>query len=541
MAFLITLKGPDTGRQYSLEQDAMVLGRQTDSAICLESQAVSRHHARIVRVDSSFFIEDLGSSNGTYINGSRIRERTPLTEKDTLQIGPYLFGLRVPPTPVVADEGLVIRSQISASGSDLSLFVQDPARKLEVVLEIAQNLARTLDLDVLLTKLLDHLMLLFPQADQGIVLLCEGDRLVVRAQHNRRADDPTAVTYSRTVVKKALADGVGILSEDVHADERFEPSSTLTSLGLRSLICVPLMSQDGQRLGVLQLDRFRSGKSFTPEDLQLLTTIGLQVAVVLENASLHAELMREERLRQELALAREIQQGFLPTEFPVPAQVGYELFARVSPAREVSGDFYDFWQLEDGRLVFIVGDVSGKGMPAALFMVAVRTLCRHLGAAGDPPAVTLARLNKALSADNPSSMFVTLLYGIYDPKSGEAVLASAGHPAPIRRPAEGDAECVELKRGPLLGVDMGKVEWTDTRLPLASGETLALYTDGFIEARDPASKQMFEIQRLQDALSGPRARQSLEAATDQAKLAVERFIASQELQDDLTLLLLRRV
>src|SRR5216684_2282594 len=379
MAYLVTLKGPDTGRQFSLEQEVMVLGRQTDSAICLESQAVSRHHARIVRVDDSFFVEDMGSSNGTYLNGSRIRERAPLTEKDTLQLGPYLFGLRVPPTPVVADEGLVIRSQISASGSDLSLFVQDPARKLEVVLEIAQSLSRTLDLDVLLTKLLDHLMILFPQADQGIVLLCEGDRLIVRAQHNRRADDPTAVTYSRTVVKKALADGVGILSEDVHADERFTPS-------------VPLMSQDGQRLGVLQLDRFRSGKSFTPEDLQLLTTVGLQVSVVLDNASLHAELMREERLRQELGLAREIQQGFLPTEFPVSAQAGYELFAQVSPAREVSGDFYDFWQLDDGRLVFIVGDVSGKGMPAALFMVAVRTLCRHLGATGDPPAITLARL-----------------------------------------------------------------------------------------------------------------------------------------------------
>jgi len=541
MAYLVTLKGPDTGRQFSLEQEVMVLGRQTDSAICLESQAVSRHHARIVRVDDSFFVEDMGSSNGTYLNGSRIRDRAPLTEKDTLQIGPYIFGLRVPPTPVVADEGLVIKSQISASGSDISLFVQDPARKLEVVLEIAKSLSRTLDLDVLLSKLLDHLMILFPQADQGIVLLCEGDRLLVRAQHNRRADDSTAVTYSRTVVKKALEDGVGILSEDVHADERFTPSATLTALGLRSLICVPLISQDGQRLGILQLDRFRTGKSFAAEDLQLLTTIGLEVAVVLENVSLHAELMREERLRQELALAREIQQGFLPTEFPAPAQVGYELFARVSPAREVSGDFYDFMQTEDGRLVFIVGDVSGKGMPAALFMVAVRTLCRHLGTIGDPPAATLARLNKALSADNPSSMFVTLLYGIYDPKSGEAVLASAGHPPPILRPAEGPAEQIELKRGPLLGVDMGKTEWTDTRVPLASGETLALYTAGFIEARDPASKQMFEVQRLQDALSGPRARQSLEAAADQAKHAVERFIASKELQDDLTLLLLRRV
>src|SRR5262249_23488756 len=144
---------------------------------------------------------------------------------------------------------------------------------------------------------------------------------------------------------KALEDGVGILSEDVHADERFSPSATLTALGLRSLICVPLLSQDGHRLGIVQLDRFRTGKSFSADDLQLLTTIGLQVAVVLENASLHAELIREERLRQELALAREIQQGFLPAEFPDSEKVGYELFARVSPAREVSGDFYDFMQL----------------------------------------------------------------------------------------------------------------------------------------------------------------------------------------------------
>src|SRR5262249_15824206 len=144
MAYLVTLKGPNTGRQYSLEQDAMVLGRQTDSTISLESQPVTRHHAPIGRVDSSFFIEDMGSSNGTYINGARIRERTPLSENDTLQIGPYLFNLRVPPTPVVADEDMVIRNQISASASDLSLFVQDPARKLEVVLGTAQSLPQPL-------------------------------------------------------------------------------------------------------------------------------------------------------------------------------------------------------------------------------------------------------------------------------------------------------------------------------------------------------------------------------------------------------------
>src|SRR5262249_49708080 len=149
------------------------------------------------------------------------------------------------------------------------------------------------------------------------------------------------------------------------------------------------------------------------EDLHLLTTVSLQVTVVLENAYLHAELMREERLHQELAMAREIQQGFLPSEFDDFKTAGFEMFARVDPEREVCGDQYDFFRLADDRLAFFVGDVSGKGMPAALFMIAVRTLSRHLAASGLSPAETLARLNTALAADNPSAMFVTLAHGIY--------------------------------------------------------------------------------------------------------------------------------
>src|SRR3989442_8588190 len=120
MARLVTLKGPNASREFTLDQDSMVIGRQTDSAICLESQAVSRHHARIVCQDGLFFIEDLGSSNGTYINGARIRERVPLTENDTLQLGPYLFGLRVPPASVASEEPVVIKGEISASASDHS-------------------------------------------------------------------------------------------------------------------------------------------------------------------------------------------------------------------------------------------------------------------------------------------------------------------------------------------------------------------------------------------------------------------------------------
>src|SRR5262249_61431942 len=137
-----------------------------------------------------------------------------------------------------------------------------------------------------LDKLLEHLMQLFPQADRAMVLLCEKDKLVVRGQHCRRAEDATIYPYSRTIVKKALDDGVGILSEDVRADQRFLSSSTLTSLDLHSLLCVPLIGQGGKRLGIIQVDRFRRGLPFLVEDLHLVTTVSLPVPMVLELGSL---------------------------------------------------------------------------------------------------------------------------------------------------------------------------------------------------------------------------------------------------------------
>jgi serine phosphatase RsbU (regulator of sigma subunit)/pSer/pThr/pTyr-binding forkhead associated (FHA) protein len=541
MAILVTLRGPNPGKQFPLEGETASIGRHAESAVFLESQAVSRHHARVLCEGDQFFIEDLNSSNGTFLNGKRIQQRTPLVEQDTLQIGPYFLGLRQTPVPAQTEGELVIRESVNADPSSSSLHGHDPAHKLQVVLQIAQHLARTLDMEELLNKLADHLMQLFPQADRCMVLLCEDERLVVRAQQTRQPDNSGACPYSRTIVQKALGDAAGILSEDVRGDKRFTNSSTLTALDIRSLLCVPLIAPEGKRLGVLQLDRYRPGVTFQSEDLQLLTAVGLQVAVVLENAALHAEVLREERLRQELAMAREIQEGFLPTDFPRPREVGYELFGRVLPAHEVSGDFYDFFALRDKRLAFLVGDVSGKGMPAALFMVAVRTLGRHLAAAGDSPAAMLGRLNNALAADNPSNMFVTLVHGLYHPATGEVVLASSGHPLPLLRRADGRVETVAMESGRLLGYEGGDLGVTDARFTLGHGETLILYTDGCTDAHAAGAREMFGLARLQEVLGGPRTRLPLEACAEQAKAAVERFTGTAELMDDLTLFLLRRV
>ncbi len=544
MVSLVTIKGPNAGQCFALNGDSLLIGRQEDVAIYLDSLAVSRQHARVERHGGEYFIEDVGSSNGTFLNGKRLVAPTLLTEKDVLQIGPYVLRLRPDPPPPPSSPPLpdqIIRAQISAAPSNLTLYNQNPAHKLQVVLDIARHLGRTLELESLLGRLLEHLLHLFPQADRGMALLCEGEHLKVKAQRSRhKGETQSDYPYSRTIVRRALEEGVGLLSEDVAGDANLELSATMISLKLRSFLCVPLVGFENRRLGVIQLDCLRAGHVFNADDLELLTALSIQVATVLENADLHAQRLREERLRQELLLARDIQQAFLPADFALFDNGDPELFARVHPARQVSGDLYDFFLRPDGRLAFFLGDVSGKGMPAALFMIAVRTLIRHLAPSASGPAELLRNLNRALTEDNPTALFVTLLHGIYDRRDGSLLLACGGHPPPLLRRGNGRVEPLALPPGMLIG-SVPDLRIEDTELNLKRGETLIAYTDGLTEAFGPGHKEMFGRERLCEVLGGANRSLSLEACADAASAAVRDFSGQTELQDDQTLLLLRRM
>ncbi len=297
MASLLLQRGPGAGKGYPLDTHPALIGRHPAAVIRLDLPDVSRRHAQIVHEQGQFFLEDLGSSNGTFLNGLPLKGRASLRGEDRITIGPceFLFEDASAPEP-----GVVIRAEVSMHAGNADLFRQDAATKLQAVLDLAHQLAQTLDLDVLLPRVLGHLLRLFPKADRGLVLLREGERNVVRAVVSRRPDSDTGQVYSRSVVRRVLDEGIGVVAADLGASD----GQTLMAAGIRSFVCAPLKIRAGRALGLLQLDRSGRGSEFTSDDLHLLTAVALQVSAVLENAALHAELLGHERVKRDLALAR---------------------------------------------------------------------------------------------------------------------------------------------------------------------------------------------------------------------------------------------
>jgi signal transduction histidine kinase len=297
MANLLMLRGPGAGKRFSLDGRETVIGRQAGLGIHLDLPDVSRRHARITREDERLFLEDLGSSNGTLVDGQRISGKVALDGPRRITIGPCEFLFE---TPQASDEQVEIRAELPSGRTNFDLYRQDSASKLRAVLDIAHQLAQSRDLDELWPRLLDHLLGLFPKADRGLVLLRDRERMVVRAVKARRPERGSAGLYSRSVVQRVVSEGIGIM-----AANRGTAGETLQAAGILSFVCVPLKSRDGRVLGVLQLDRAGRGDTdFGPEDLHLLTAISLQVSAVLENTALHAELLEHERVKRDLALAR---------------------------------------------------------------------------------------------------------------------------------------------------------------------------------------------------------------------------------------------
>jgi serine phosphatase RsbU (regulator of sigma subunit) len=259
------------------------------------------------------------------------------------------------------------------------------------------------------------------------------------------------------------------------------------------------------------------------------------IGATLRKQRLEQEIRERERVEQELRVARTIQQAALPKE--VPTLEGWQISPYYQPAREVGGDFYEFFELDDGRVGFAVGDATGKGVPAAFVMSAT---CALLGGvatgSGSPPGEVLARVNETLLARIPPNMFVTCFYGVLDPRSGTFTYANAGHDLPYLRRRNGEAE--ELRaRGMPLGLMPG-MGYEESEIALNTGEAALFYSDGLVEAHDPKG-EMFGFPRLRELVADHGEEKSLR------ELLLEKLYSfvgeGWEQEDDITLLTLRRL
>lgn len=307
----------------------------------------------------------------------------------------------------------------------------------------------------------------------------------------------------------------------------------LRAAGIRLLI--PLVNQ-GDLIGMIQLGARMSDQEYTSDDLRLLGNLSPQAAAALRVAQLayqqQLEARRRERIEQELRVAGIIQQTLLPRE--IPQIEAWEFAAYWQPARTVGGDFYDFVQLHDGRLMVVIGDVTDKGVPAALVMASTRTILRAAAERLSSPGEILRRANDVLQPDMPPKMFVTCLCAVLDPATGHLLYANAGHNAAIQRTCDG---VIELRaRGMPLGLMPG-MSYEEKETTLAPDDTVFMYSDGLVEAHNP-SREMFGMARLQTLISQHAGGEALIAYLRDALFGFSG--ADWEQEDDVTFVVVQR-
>jgi serine phosphatase RsbU (regulator of sigma subunit) len=377
---------------------------------------------------------------------------------------------------------------IEATGNRVSaqnfLDVQ-PIDRLRALLEISTNLSRTLELEPLLNQTADTMLGVFRQADRCfVILLDEGGRTVPKVVKNRRAGSDDA-RFSKTIVKKTLESMQSYLSEDASSDAALGPAASIAEFKIRSVMCVPLASSDGKPLGAIQLDTQDRAKKFREDDLKLLTIVANLASVVIEKAKLHEDLLTREKERKEIELARAVQLGFLPQT--VPEVAGYEFYSHYSPASTIGGDYYDYIHMPNSRLAVVLGDVAGKGVPAALLVAKLSSDVRSCLLTEADPARAVGVLNDQLIGGGLGDRFVTLAVAVLDPLAHRLTLVNAGHLNP-KLYRGGRHELREAISTSATGYPLGVMSahaYESATLELEPGDTIAMYTDGVTDAMTP--------------------------------------------------------
>jgi phosphoserine phosphatase RsbU/P len=410
------------------------------------------------------------------------------------------------------------------------------ARNLNALLRVSKSLATEIRLDNLLQVIVQEAAEVL-DADRATLFLYDESRNELWSKTTQRLEIkeiriPLGIGIAGTVAKTRTPINI----PDAYADARFNASfDKETGYRTRSILCMPLIGNGDKLIGVIQVLNKKDQEVFNGADESLLGGLSAHITVALERARLIEAYVEKERMEEALKLAHDIQMSMLPKIFPpFPERREFDIFATIAPAKEVGGDLYDFFFIDDDHLCFAIGDVSGKGVPASLFMAVTKTLFRSTASNGGTPGEILTRLNAEICRDNESCMFVTLFCGILNIRTGQVDYSNGGHNLPYYLHQNGVSPLENLG-GRVLGL-VEQSAYASGRMVLRPGEALLLYTDGVTEAMD-SSETVYSDQRLAQFLGTNRGSAPRQIIGDLIG-DVRQFAGGAAQSDDITVLAL---
>jgi serine phosphatase RsbU (regulator of sigma subunit)/pSer/pThr/pTyr-binding forkhead associated (FHA) protein len=551
-------RNPDT---FPLGRLRITIGRSARNDLCIPDPFASRVHAEVRREGDQYILQDLGSANGTLYNGTTVEGAVPLTTGGRIQIGEteivfndgnaaagmptMITDQRASPVP----EATIALNSADRTTSGLLEAIegartqpdQDTSRRsvkqsdlLALISKVGVTLLASATLNETLQQIASLVFEAVPAERCCIMMRDErGEELKVAVARLRdRQGEVGEIRVSRTIMEEVVGLGKSVLTADAQQDPRLM-SSTMTLQGIRSVLAVPLGV--GEKVfGIIYADSPIAEGRFTEDHLKVLTTLASVAAIRVENARLIEEQIDRERLEQELQLASEIQQRFQPTQAPnVP---GYELQGISFPCYEIGGDYYDFIERADGRMIVTLGDVSGKGTAAALLMSSLHAAVHAQASSHSSLSETISAVNNYLAENIPSNRFITLFYAELDPATGAVSFINAGHNPPLIVHAAGTTE--NLSAGGLpLGIRYD-ADYSEGRTQLHPSDVLVIYSDGVSEAVSPQGEE-FGTERLFRVVS-----QNLNASAagirDRIEAALTKWAQGTPAADDITLVIVKR-
>jgi serine phosphatase RsbU (regulator of sigma subunit)/pSer/pThr/pTyr-binding forkhead associated (FHA) protein len=548
VAWLLALNGDLLGKWFPLEAPCLV-GRASLNHVVIDDPRISRQHAKIAAEEGGYVVYDLNSANGTFVDDQPIK-RKRLEHGATVRFGPYAFSFKESRERAAASSSPVgpfggnlevrtlhgmqppvqILESLAVSGEQdgvTSLTVlEESYRKLSTLHGFMRSLSTTLETDALVDRIIDNLLETFAASEVGVYLYDErNDALRPLRARRHTGDELLPRPLSPPIFEEVVRRGRAVLSATpIPPGADTPPPAGIT-------LHAPMMN--GNRLlGVLAVRDTQRGDRFRQRDLDLLAGLAAVAALSLHNAQMQAERVRRGRISQDLMLAREIQKSFLPRTLPTGKNV--ELAAEYRPVYTIGGDVYDAQWLDDRRLGVFIGDVAGKGVAAALLMARVTSDLRVATRATGSPAQILSSVNAAMLEREQHEVFVTGVFLSLDARTGKVVLANAGHCPPLLRRAGGSIERVE-ESAPAMGF-FRETSFSECELSLEPGDTLALYTDGIVEAKNAAGEE-FGDGRLAEALAAPA--EDARRSVDQVLGALSAHTGNADPNDDLTIIVCR--